>query len=364
MLAGKKIKGKLAVAGAVKKVVLKKKVPIKSKSAPQTGGSKVERKPVKCHALHNKSEVEEAGGVHKSTETIVTELVSHADEVTEELAIAGENIEETVPLECTDAQNQSQTGDSKLEPKPVTSETVDNKSAVPEVERGGVHKSVKTTSAKSAPNADTGPEKLAITGGNTEESVPLECTDAENQPRTGGSKLEPKPVTSETVEVGGEKLFMAGNIHEEGMPVDAENQPDAGQNKNRPVSGTCASVKEMVFNPDSKPDPVTCIKTEDGEPMQREETQEVSSGTFLKREKSPPLDTSVDEPSRKAAAPSLETPPPVKASQHAEPNLPGAPQSTAETPEIKTEVLDVQQSDDGLKAKREGRLDTWPHAST
>lgn len=380
MPADKKIKGKLAVARAVKKVVLKKKVPIKSKTAPQTGVSKVKTKPVKCKNIDNKSAVEEAGGFPKSTETIVTESVSGADEVTEKLAIAGGNVmEESVPLERTDSENQPQTGDSKLQPKPVTSETVDNKSAVPEEGRGSVPKSVKITSTESAPDVVTVPEKLAIAGGNTEESVPLECTDAENQPQTGGSKVEPKPETSETVgnkstmEVGAEKLTIAGNIHEEGMSVNAENQPKAGQNINRPLSGTCASVKQIVkveklkvFNPSSQPDAVKYIKTEDNDPVQLGETQSTPLQE-VNSEKSPPLDISIEEPSRKPAAPPLETPPPgspIKASHHAETTLPGATPSTAETPEVKTEALDMQQSDDSLKTKREGRLDIWPQAST
>lgn len=385
MLADKKIKDKLAVAGAVKKVVLKKKVLIKPKTAAQTGGSKVKPKPVKCDAMDNKSAVEEAGGVPKSMKTIVTESVSDADEVTETLAIGeGKAMEESVPLKCTDSENQPRTGDSNLEPKPVASESVGNKSAVLE-ERGSVHKSVKTSSAESPPDAGTVPEKLAIAEENIEESVPEEYTDAENQPRTVGSKLQPKPVTSETVdnksavEVGGEKLTIAGTIHQEGMPGDAEKQPEAGQNKDRPVSGTCVSVKEMdndenlpVFSPDSQADAAKCIKTEVGEPMQLVDTQstqvqEVHSGTFLKREKSPPLDISTDEPSRKPAAPPLQTPPsgsPVEASQQTEPKLPGETESTAETPEIKTEALNVQQSDGQLKTKQDGRLDTWPHAST
>lgn len=309
MPAGKKVNaGKLAVAGAVKKVVLKQKVPIKSKTAPQTGGSKAKPKPVKCDSIENKSAVEEAGGALKSIETTVTESVSDADEVA---------------------------------------------------------------------------EKLAITGGNVEESVALECTEAENQPRTGGSKLDPNPVKSETVddtstmEVDGEKLTIAGNLPEGNMPAEAENQPEAGQNQNGPLSGTCVSVKETiqveelaVFNPDSQPDAVKCVETEDGEPMQLGETQstqlqEVASGTFLKKEKSAPLDISAG--GGKPAAPPLETPPPgspVKGSQHAEPNLPGPAQSRAESPEIKTEALAVQQSDERLKTNPEGRLDTWLHAST
>lgn len=376
MAAGKKKKGKLAVAGAGKKVVLKKKVPVKSKTAPQTGGAKVKPKP---KTRDNKPAVEEAGGAAKSIEKIVTELVSDADEVTEKLAIAGGSVmEESVPSECSDADNQPQTGGSNLQPQPVTSETVDKNPAVPEVERDIFHKPVNTTSSQSAPDADAVPEKLAIMGGNLEESVPLECSDAENQPETGGSKLEQKPVTSETVDnpstmdVGSVEMTTGAEIHEQGMPGDAENQPEAGQNTNGSVSGSCVSVKETVgvqkssvFNLDA----VKCVQTEDGEPMQFGETQvtqvqEVSSGTFLKRENknSPPSDISADEASRKPAAPLLETPlpgSPVKASQHAEPNLPGAAQPTTGTPGIKTDALDVQQSDVRLKTKQEGRFDTW-----
>lgn len=377
MAAGKKKKGKIAVAGAVKKVVLKKKVPIKSKTAPQTGGATVKPKP---KTRDNKPAVEEAGGAPKSIEKTVTELASDADEVGEKLAIAGGSVmEESVPLECSDAENQPQTGGSRLQPKPVTSETVDKDPAVPEVEGDIFQKPVNTTSSQSAPDADTVPEKLVIMGGNLEESVSSGCSDAETQPQTtSGSKLEQKPVTSETVDnqstmdVGSVKMTTAAKIQEEGVPVDAENQPEAGQNTNGSVSGTCVSVKETVgvqklsvFNLDA----VEGIQTEDGEPMQLGEiqvaqVQEVNSGTFLKRENknSPPSDISADEPSRTPAAPLLETPlpgSPVKASQHADSNLPGAAQSTAETPESKSAAVYVQQSDVLLKTKPEGRFDTW-----
>lgn len=332
MAAGKKIKGKQAVAGAVKKVVPKKKVPIKSKTAPQTGGSKVKPKP---NTMDNKSAVEEAGGAPKSIEKIVTESVLDADE------------------------------------------TVDDKPALPEVERSIFQKPVNTASSESAPDADTVPEKPVMMGGDLEESVSLQCTYAGNQAQTAASQLQQKPVTPETVddestmEVGGVKLTtaVAVEIHEEGMPGDAENQPEAGQNKNRPVSvKEIVEVKKLtIFNLDPQPDAVKCIQTEDDEPMQLEETQatqvqEANSGTFLERENSPPSDISADEPIRKPAVAQLETSPPgspVKASQHAEPNLPGAAQPTAETPGIKTEALDVQQSDDELKTQQEGRFDTW-----
>lgn len=300
MSAVKKIKGKQSVAGTVKKVVLKKKVSIKSKTAPLTG-SKVKPKPVKCETMTNKSTTNEEIGVPKFVKVSVTESVSDAEELTEKLDIRGGNMEESVPLECTVAENQPQTGDSKLEPYPATSETMDKN-----------------------------------------------CKEGEE---------------------AGEKRTIAGNSHEDGIPVDAENQPEAGQSKNTPVLGACVSPKEIVtfekttvVNTDSQPEAVKCVKTEDSEPMQlglsqSTHLQEVNKGTISKREKSP-LDILTDEASRKPAAPPLETPPPgspAKASQHAEPNLSGAAQSTAETTQIKTETLDKQQSDHRLKTKQEGK---------
>lgn len=302
---GKKVKGKLGMAGAAKKAVLKKKVSITSKTAAQTGNS-------------------------------------------------------------------------KLKPKPITSETVGNKSAILVEETQRFFKSKETTSRHSTPDLDDPTVKLCVTGGNARDAD----TDAENQPQTGDSKLNPKPVTLEThkpallvEEAGGETLAMTGNIKEEGVPVehtDTDNQPQTGQNEGMPVLGTSVMLKKMgkdnkstTVDCNSEPETVKYIKTEDAEPMQLGEMesthlQEVGSGTFLKEQKSL---FSAEEPSEKLAAPPLEMPHlgnPIKASQHVEQNLPELAQSMAGTPEIKTKASHVQQSDSGVKTQQEGMFGaTW-----
>lgn len=319
MPAGKKVKGKLAATGAVKKAVLKKKVPIRSKAAAKTGNS-------------------------------------------------------------------------KLKPKPVTSDTADNKSAMLVKETQGFLRPIETTLTDSTPDMDELTKKPFIAGGNMrEESGPLECTRAENQPQTDDSKLKPKSVTLETVgnaptmlvgEGEVEKLAIRGNAEEEGVLVehtDTENQPQPGQSEDTPVLATSAMLEEIVqgdkptaFDCNSQTETVKYIKTEDAEPMQLGESesahlQEVGSGAILKEEKSPPLEISAEEPIDKPAAPPLGTNPPgspVKAPQHVEESLAEPAQPSAGTPEIKTEALHVQQSGSGVKTQQEGMLKSWPHGES
>ncbi|XP_056883014.1 uncharacterized protein LOC130522542 isoform X2 [Takifugu flavidus] len=376
--AGKKVKGKLAVTGAVKKAVLKKKGPLKSKNAAKTGNSKLKPKPVTSDTEDNKSAmlVEETEGFLRPVETTLTDSTPDLDELTKKLLVAGGDMkEESVPLECTDAENQLQTGNSKLKPKPVTSDTEDNKSAMLVEETEGFLRPVETTLTDSTPDLDKLAENLFMAGGNVkEESMPLKCTDAENQPQTDDSTLKPKSVTSETVynksavlvgEEGGEKLAIIGtDVVVEN--ADRENQPQTGQSEDTSALATSVTLKEIVqgdkstaFDHNPQTETVKHIKTQDAEPMQLGETdstdlQEVSNGAILKEEKSPPLNISEI---KKPAAPPIETPPPVnpaKASQHVEENLAEKAQPTAGTTEIKTEALYVKQSGSGVKTQQEG----------
>lgn len=271
---------------------------------------------------------------------------------------------------------------SKLKPKPITSETAGNESAILVEETQRFLKSKETTSRDLTPDLDDPTVKLCMTGGNIrDESVSLECTDAENQPQSGDSRLNPKPVTLEThkpalivEETGGETLAMTGNIKEDGVPVertDTDNQPQSGQNEGMPVVGTSVMLKEMgkdnkstTVDCNSEPETVKYVKTEDAEPMQLGEMesthlQEVGSGTFLKEQKS--LDVSAEEPSKKLAAPPLEKPHlgnPIKASQHVEQALRERAQSMAGTPEIKAKASRVQQTDSGVRTQQEGMFGT------
>lgn len=310
--AGKKVKGKLAVTGTVKKAVLKKKVPIKSKNAAKTGSSKLKPKPLTPNMEDNKSSllVEEMEGSFRSMETTLTDSTPDLDTLAEKPFMAGGNMkEESALLECTDAENQPETDDSKLKPESVTSETVYNKSAVLVGEAGG--------------------EKLAIMG----KDVVVENTDREDQPQTG-------------------------------------------QSEDTSALATSAMLKEIVQGDkptafDCNPETVKHIKSEDAEPMQLGETestdlQEVGNGAIPKEEKSPPLNISAEEQIEKPAAPPAETPPPgnpVKASQHMEENLPGKAQPTAGTTEIKTEALHMKQSGSGVKTQ-EGMLKSWPYGES
>lgn len=276
----------------------------------------------------------------------------------------------------------AQTGNSKLKPKPITSETAGDKSAILVEETRRFLKSKETTSRDLTPDLDDPTVKLCMTGGNIrDKSVSLECTDAENQTQSGDSKLNAKPVTLEThkpallvEEAGGETLAVTGNIKEEGVPVehtDTDNQPQSGQNEGMPVLGTSVMLKEMgkdnkSTTVDCNSEPETVIKTEDAEPMQLGEIesthlQEVGSGTFLKEQNS--LDVSAEEPSKKLAASPLEMPHlenPIKASQHGEQTLPELAQSMAGSPEIKTKAPHVQPSDSGVKTQQEGMFGaTW-----
>lgn len=299
---GKKVKGKLGMAGAVKKAVLKKKVSITSKTAAQTGNSKLKPKPITSKTAGNKSAilVEETRRFFKSKEATSRHSTPDLDDPTVKLCMTGGNTRDT------DAENQPQTGDSKLNPKPVTLET--HKPALLVEEAGG--------------------ETLAITGNIKEEGVPVEHTDTDNQPQTGPRNL----------------LSLGTSVMLKKMGKD-----------NKSTTVDC----------NSEPETVKYIKTEDAEPMQLGEMesthlQEVGSGTFLKEQKSL---FSAEEPSEQLAAPPLEMPHlgnPIKASQHVEQNLPELAQSMAETPEIKTKAFHVQQSDSGVKTQQEGMFGaTW-----
>lgn len=379
--AGKKVKGKLAVTGAVKKVVLKKKVPIKSKNAAKTGNSKLKPKPVTSDTKDNKSAmlVEETEGSLGPIETTLTDSTPHLDELTKKPLMAGGDMrEETVPLECTDAESQLQTGNSKAEPNPLTPNMVGNKSSMLVEETESFFRSMETTLTDSTPDLDKLAENLFMAGGDmSEESVPLQCTDAETQPQTDDSKLKPKSVTSETVynksavlgvgEAGGEKLATIGkDVVVEN--TDRENQPQTGQSEDTSALATSAMLKEIIqgdkstaFDCNPETETVKHIKNEDAEQMQLGETestdlQEVGNGAILKEKKSPPLNISAEEPIEKPATPPIETPPPgnsVKASQHMEENLPE-----------KTEALHVKQSGSGVKTQQEGMLKFWPYGES
>lgn len=383
--AGKKVKGKLAVTGAVKKAVLKKKVPIKSKNAAKTGNSKLKPKPVTSDTEENKpAMLVEETETDRTIETTLTDSTPDLDELTKKPLMAGGDMrEESVPLECTDAENQLQTGNSK--PKPLTPNMADIKSSMLVEEMEGFFRSMETTLADLTPDLDKLAENPFMAGGNMkEESVPLECTDVENQPQTDDSKLEPKSVTSETVynesavlvgEAGGGKLAIMGtDVVVEN--TDRENQPQTGQSEDTSALATSAMLKEVVQGDKStafecNPETVEHIKTEDAELMLLGETestdlQEVGNGAILKEDKSPPLNISAEEPIEKPAAPPTETPPPgnpVEASQHMEENLPEKAQPTAGTTEIKTEALHVK-SGSGVKTRQEGMLKSWPYGES
>lgn len=383
--AGKKVKGKLAVAGAVKKAVLKKKVPIKSKKAAKIGNSKLKPKPVTSDTAGNTSAmlVEETE-TDRTIETTLTDSTPDLDELTKKPLMAGGDMrQESVTLECTDAENQLQTGNSKAKPKPLTPNMADNKSMLVE-ETEVFFRSMETTLTDSTPEVGGFAENLFMAGGNIKEesSVPLECTDAENQPQTDDSKLKPESVTSETVynksavlvgEAGGEKLvIMRKDVVVQN--TDRENPLQTGQSEDTSALASSAMLKEIVpgdkstaFDCNPQTETVKHIKTEDAGPMQLGETestdlQEVGNGAILKEEKSLPLNISAEEPIEKPAAP----PPgnPVKASQHMDENLPEKAQPTAGTTEIKTEALHMKQSGSGVKTQQEGMSESWPYEST
>lgn len=282
------------------------------------------------------------------------------------------------------AKMAAQTGESNLQAKAAMSETVETDSGMLVEEEDGVPRSIETTLTESAPATGEVPEALGVSGGNGQEGgVALESMDIDNQAQAGKSKLNPEPVDTKSLmlvaEEGGETPAVAEKEEDEpGCCQDAENQPQTGQNEDKPVPGASAMLREVVvggksagLHPSSQPEAAERTEAGDVEPMQLGETEPtglrgVSGGASAKEEK-PPADVSEGVACGEPAAPPLEEPAapsenPVTASEGRKPKLPGPAQATSGPPQDKTVSLHPQQRDGGPKVKEEGTSETyWCH---